>query len=59
MKIGKYKELACDLNDKRKYVVYIRNLNQALDHGLKLEKDHRGIKFNLTPYTSIFYVEKI
>ena len=46
MKTGKYAELACDLSDIGRYIVHIRNLNQALDHGLKLEKDHRGIKFN-------------
>ena len=44
-KINKQK-LICNLNDKEKYVVLIRNFKQILNHGLKLEKVHRGIKFN-------------
>ena len=31
---------------KKKYVVHIRTLKQALSHGLILKKVHRGIKFN-------------
>ena len=36
-KIEKAEKLVCDTNDKEKYVVYIRALNQALNHGLKLK----------------------
>ena len=32
--------------DKKKYVVHITNLKQALNHGLLLKKVHRVIKFN-------------
>ena len=39
---------------QKKYVIHIRTLKQALDHGLKLKKVHRVIKFNqkawLKPY---------
>jgi len=42
------------LNNKRKYVVHIKTLNQALKHGLVLKKVHRAIKFEqsawLEPY---------
>ena len=31
---------------KKEYVIHIRNLKQALNHGLVLEKVHRVIKFN-------------
>ena len=43
-----------NLFDKKKYVVHINALKQALYHGLKLKKIRRAIKFNqeawLKPY---------
>ena len=45
MKIGKCKKLVCNLYDKNNYIVHIRSLKQALDHGLKLKKFHRVIQF--------------
>ena len=45
MKIEKLEKLA-DLHDKTEYVIHMRNLKQALNHGLVLEKVHRVIKFN-------------
>ena len=54
MKIDKCKKLVCNLRDKKKYVVHIKSLKQALSHGLKLKKIHRIIEFNqkawLKPY---------
>ena len=45
----------CTLRNNKKYVVHIRSLKQALNHGLKLKKVHRIIEFNqeewLKPYT--------
>ena len=35
-----------NLHDKTEYVIHIRNLKQALNHGLVLKKVHRVIKFN-------------
>ena len=46
MKIDKTQKLVCNLRDKKKYVVHISKLKQALDHGLKLKKVHRVIEFN-------------
>ena len=46
IKIDKCKKLVCDLHNKKKYVVYITSLKQALNHGLKLKKVHRIIEFN-------------
>ena len=46
MKIDKTQKLVCNLHDKKKYVVHINILKQALDHGLKLKKVHRVIEFN-------------
>ena len=38
MEINKCKILVCNLYDKKKYVVHINSLKQALNHGLKLKK---------------------
>ena len=46
MIIDKTKKLVRNLHDKKNYVVHISVLKQALDHGLKLSKVHRVIKFN-------------
>ena len=43
MKIDKCKKLVCNLHDKKKYVVHIKSLKQALNHELKLKKIHRII----------------
>ena len=54
MKIDKRKKLVCNLLNKKKCVVHIKSLKQALNHGLKLKKVHRIIEFNqkawLKPY---------
>ena len=53
-KIEKCNELVCTVEDKENYVVHIRALKQALNHGLKLKKVHGVIQFNqeawLKPY---------
>ena len=46
MKINKCSKLVCNLYDEKIYVVHIRTLKQALDHGLILKKVHRVIQFN-------------
>ena len=54
IKIDKCKKLVCNLQNKKKYVVHIKSLKQALNHGLKLRKVYRIIEFNqkelLKPY---------
>ena len=55
MKLEKVEKLATNLHDKTlEYFIHIRNLKQALNHGLILKKVHRVIKFNqkawLKPY---------
>ena len=45
MVINNTKNLVCNLNDKKDYIVHINVLKQALDHGLKLRKVHRIIEF--------------
>ena len=46
MKKNKTQKLVCNLHDKKKCVVHISILKQALDHGLKLKKVHKVIEFN-------------
>ena len=46
IKIDKCKKLVCDLHNKKKYVVHMKSLKQALNHGLKLKRVHRIIEFN-------------
>ena len=38
--------LIANLHDKTQYVIHVRNLKQALNHGLVLRKVHKVIKFN-------------
>ena len=40
MEVNKCKKLACNLFNKKKYVVHINVLKQTLNHGLKLKKIH-------------------
>ena len=42
----KCKKLICTIQDKENYVVHIRALKQALNHGLMLKKVHSAIQFN-------------
>ena len=57
MKIDKCIKLVCNLYNKEGYVVHIRSLKKALDHGLILKKTHRVTQFNqeawLKPYIDI------
>ena len=46
MKSEKVEKLAVNLHDKAEYFIHIRNLKQALNHGLVYKKVYRVIKFN-------------
>ena len=46
LKIEKFQKLITSLHDKIEYLIYIRNLKQALNDGLILRKVHRLIKVN-------------
>ena len=54
MEINKCKKLVCNLSNKKKYVIHVNSLKQALNHALKLKKIHRVIELNqkewLKPY---------
>ena len=57
MKIEKVEKLVANFHDKTEHVNHIRNLKQALNHGLFLKKVQRVIKCNqnawLKPYIDI------
>ena len=57
MEINKCKKLVCNLFNKKKYVINVNSLKQALNHGLKLKKIHRIIEYDkkewLKTYTDI------
>ena len=44
-KVNKIEKLICDKQDKKKYVIHIRALKQALNRRLRLKKVHRIIQF--------------
>ena len=46
IKIDKVEKILANLHDKSEYVRDIRNLKQALHHGLVLKNVHKFIKFN-------------
>ena len=46
MKINKCCKLVYNLYDKNNYVVHIRSLKQALDHGIILKKVHKVVQIN-------------
>ena len=46
MKIKKCNKLVCNLCDNKEYVVHIKALKQALNHGLILKNIQRVIQFN-------------
>ena len=55
--IEKVEKLVCGLKDKEKYVIHMRALKQALNHGLTLKRAYRVIQFNqeawLKPYIDV------
>ena len=54
MKINKCTKLTCTIQNKENYIIHIRALKQAINHGLKLKKVHKVIEFDqeawLKPY---------
>ncbi|CAB3999477.1 Hypothetical predicted protein, partial [Paramuricea clavata] len=48
--VNEVRKLVSNLNDKEKYVLHHKNLEQYLSLGLKLTKIHRGVKFHEKPW---------
>ena len=54
MVINRVEKLVPNLYDKKNYVVHIRGLNQALKHGLILEKVHHVIEFKQSAWLKLY-----
>ena len=53
-KVNKAKKTICTTENKEKFVIHIRSLKQALDHGLLFKKVHRLIKFNQKAWLKVY-----
>ena len=53
MEINGVEKLVPNLRDKKNYVIHIQALNQALQHGLRLDGIHRAIEFDQSPWLKI------
>ena len=51
---NKVEKLICDIEDKRKYVIHIRALKQALNNRLRLKKVHRIIQFKQKAWLKVY-----
>ena len=53
-KVNKVEKLICDVEDKKKYVIHIRVLKQALNHGLRSKKVRRIIQFKQKVWLKVY-----
>ena len=53
-KVNNVQKLICDIEDKKKYVIHIRALKQALNNGLRLKKVHRIIQFKQKAWLKVY-----
>ena len=51
---NKVEKLICSIEDKKKYVIRIRTLKQALNNGLKFKKVHRVIQFKQKAWLNVY-----
>ena len=54
MEINGVEKLVPNLRDKKNYVIHVQALNQALQHGLRLDGIHRAIEFNQSPWLKTY-----
>ena len=54
MEINRVEKLVPNLRDKKNYVIHIQALNQALQHGLRLDRIHRAIEFDQSPWLQTY-----
>ena len=53
-KLEKVEKLVCSIEVKEKYVIHVKALKQALNHGLILKDVHRVIKFNQEAWLKLY-----
>ena len=54
MEINGVEKLVPNLRDKKNYIIHIQALNQALQHGLRLDGIHRAIEFDQSPWLKTY-----
>ena len=54
MEINGVEKLVPNLRDKKNYIIHIQALNQALQHGLRLDRIHQVIKFDQSPWLKTY-----
>ena len=54
MEINGVEKLVPNLRDKKNYIIHIQALNQALQHGLRLDRIHRVIEFDQSPWLKTY-----
>ena len=54
MEINGVEKLVPNLRDKKSYVIHIQALNQVLQHGLMLDRIHRAIEFDQSPWLKTY-----
>ena len=54
MEINGVEKLVPNFRDKKNYVIHIQALNQALQHGLRLDGIHRAIEFDQLPWLKTY-----
>ena len=59
MRVNRCNKLLCNLSDMNKYVVHIKSLKQALNHGLILRKVHRVISFHQEAWLKQYIITNI
>ena len=53
-KVNNVEKLICNIEDKKKYVIRIRALKQAINNGLKFKKVHRIIQFKKRAWLKVY-----
>ena len=54
MEINGVEKLVPNLRVKKNYAIHIQALNQALQHGLRLDRIHRAIEFDQSPWSKTY-----
>ena len=54
MEINGVEKLVPNLRDKKSYVIHIQALNQALQHGLRLDRIHRAIELDQSSWVKTY-----
>ena len=54
MEINGVEKLVPNLRNKKNYVIHIQALNQALQHGLRLDRIHQAIEFDQSPWLKTY-----